>query len=81
MSSIDVPNIGDVSTHHWLKHSEQKYFHAYLVRLRGTDSVCGESPPIAELNDMDIPGDRSPCCKKCFTGIYGFDPYALPREK
>lgn len=73
------PRLGAVSTHHWLKHSDESTFHAYLVR--GKRPICGHSEIIIDVCTMDIPGDFSPCCVHCFKELYGFDPYANPSSK
>lgn len=76
-----MPEIQKVATHHWLKSRNQVVFHAYLSSRIGEKSVCGESPAIGVLRDMDIPGDRSPCCLKCMSGLYGFELRLGPEEK
>ena len=65
--------INKVSSHFWLRHVQEKTFHAYLILKNGTHSVCGEAIPISCLDKMDIPGERSPCCHHCFSGLYGVD--------
>jgi len=71
----------NILTHHWLKTSAEKSFHAYSSVPAGAMSVCGRGPIIKSPVDMDIPGDLSPCCLSCFKELYGFDPYAIPAEK
>lgn len=68
----------DVLTHFWLKHPGEELFHAYLATAPGTSSLCGRSPAITKMADMDIPGDRSVCCIHCFSKLYKFNPYELP---
>ena len=65
--------INKVSSHYWLRHVDKKLFHAYFIVRNGTHSVCGGAMPISNLESMDIPGDRSPCCNQCFSGLYGVD--------
>ena len=77
MSKVDISS---VSTHHWLKHAEENFFHAYLRRRRGSSSMCGQSM-VGEINAMDIAGDRSTCCNECFAKLYGIDLRSTPRGK
>lgn len=74
-------NLSAVSTHHWLKYPDTSPFHAYLVSRLGAPTVCGEGMPIQDLSEMDIPGDRSVCCIKCYMNLYGMDPYTSPAER
>lgn len=66
--------------HYWLKHRIQKSFHAYTSVFDGAVSVCGDDLKIADVNEMDIPGNRSKLCNDCFRAIYGF-PEALNNKK
>lgn len=76
-----APELQKVSTHHWLKHRSEPHFHAYLSGKRGENAMCSDGQPIAELRDMDIPGDRSLCCIKCMSALYGFTPSTAVKEK
>lgn len=60
-----------VPTNHWLRHSSATYFHAYLSPRSGTPALCRRAPPIPNLMEMDIPGDRSRLCNGCFDALYG----------
>jgi hypothetical protein len=69
----------EVLTHYWLRHPEDKKFHAYVELNPGTPSLCGRSPSITYFDKMDIPGDRSQCCLHCFIKLYKFDPNLVPK--
>lgn len=69
---VMTPELKKVSTHHWLKHKPERVFHAYLSMRPGSNSVCGLSNPIADWQEMDIPGSLSPTCTSCMTELFGF---------
>jgi len=62
----------NVSTHYWLKHKDESKFHVFTSTKFGAHSICEQSLPMGELKEMSIPGDRSPCCFKCMSVLYGF---------
>ena len=62
-----------ITTHYWLLQPEGDVFHAYLALRTGQNSVCAEVAPITNLGAMNIPGDRSLCCARCFQGLYGIN--------
>lgn len=72
-----------VLLHEWLKHPGHgfKAFHAYLNRQPGTPSACGGHPPIESIFAMELPGDNSVCCGRCFAALYGVDLAAPPKGK
>lgn len=63
--------IARISSHHWLKHSHDDSFHAFLSMKVGHVSVCGNSEPILDTQFMQIPGARSVCCGQCTNLLYG----------
>lgn len=68
-------------TSYWLKQREEQSFHAYVSTKRGAKPVCGGDSRIAELVDMDIPGDRSKLCNTCHRAMYGIPTALIPVEK
>ena len=68
-------------TSYWLKQREEQSFHAYFSTRRGAKPVCNVDLRIAELVDMDIPGDLSKLCNTCHRTIYGFPSAFIPVEK
>lgn len=70
-----------VLTHHWLKLSGDKSFHAFLSIQAGSRSICGVSLVRESIRDVvQIPGERSVCCVSCHRQLYGF-PKSVLREK
>ena len=69
-------SLKNIVTHYWLKQREQESFHAFSSVKRGSKPVCGGDSRMTDLNDMDIPGNRSKLCNKCHCAMYGF-PAAL----
>ncbi|CAG0992608.1 hypothetical protein RHDC4_02606 [Rhodocyclaceae bacterium] len=55
----------------WLKDRNDKVYHAYRARRRGTGSVCGEGAEIVDAGDMNTAGCRSKLCMNCFRKLYG----------
>lgn len=76
---IDVMLSG-VSIHEWVRHPniDGNVFHAYLARVPGTPSVCGEHPALDMMSEMDIPGNESICCLQCFAKLYSLNKWHFP---
>ncbi len=70
---VMTPEIQKVLAHSWLRHQDDRLFHAYISPRSGAESLCGGVPPIHDMREMDIPGARSRCCGNCFTALYGID--------
>ena len=68
-----VVSLKNLLTNHWLKHDDEKLFHAYTNVKWNSVSVCGASHLPDELNAIIIPGSRSPCCRVCMEGLYGLN--------
>ncbi len=62
-------------THNWLMGKGDDVFHAYLTGRRGQASVCGVGEQIGDIQQMQIPGDRSKCCSQCMHELYGFSTF------
>lgn len=64
-------DIERITSHHWVRHTEQSLFHAYLKIRPDFTSVCGEGKPFDNVRNLDIPGERSKCCIRCCEALYG----------
>lgn len=60
--------------HQWLKYQDTDQFHAYAELARGTVPVCKGYRPIGDLEQMDLPSDRSRCCNECSRALFGYPP-------
>ncbi len=67
----DTDNPVRPSTHYWIRHKSDSEFHAYPSSYIGTPALCGEAKPLPAVRVMDIPGERSLCCTKCFAALHG----------
>lgn len=75
MASVAV-DVSLMKLHYWLKTPNEKFFHVYSSGHVGTNSLCGEGKDIVNIENINLPGDRSPCCFKCMSLLYGF---SLPK--
>lgn len=73
-------NFARVASHHWIRHTDQLIFHAYLSIRPGMTSLCGEGKAFQSVREMDVPGERSQCCAKCCVALYGSIGYRSPRS-
>jgi len=69
---------GPVLFHHWIRHTEQEVFHAYLSVRPGVVSVCGIGKSFDSVHEMDVPGARSKCCALCCEVLLGPFGYRNP---
>lgn len=72
------PNSGPVFSHHWLRHTDQSVFHAYMSTRPCDVSVCGAGKSFDSVHEMDLPGPRSKCCGHCAEALYGPIGYRAP---
>jgi hypothetical protein len=70
---VTTNEIEMVKTAQWLRHKPDRLFHAYRHGRSGAESLCGQTSPIHDIREMDIPGARSGCCGQCFIALYGID--------
>ena len=53
----------------WLKNPGQTTFHVYPDIVEGSMPFCGDKNTITK-EKMELPGDRSISCIKCFNAIF-----------
>lgn len=71
---------GPVFSHHWIRHTGQSVFHAYMSVRPGEVSICGNGKSFDSVHDMDVPGPRSKCCAHCCEALFGRFGYRDPAE-
>lgn len=75
------PEYEPALSNHWLRHTGQDIFHAYLSVRPGMSSVCGHGKSFDSVREMDVPGPRSKCCAQCCEVLYGPIGYTDPEQK